>query len=254
MKTESSEQDNRETFFSLATQNLGRLYECVRHQLAYAESVGDLTPRELTPEDVVDAVMLRAYREFVKQPAGRQMGSWLTELANEQIQKEIRRRKSERRSTVPIEADIPETPPAEEVATLGEEIFEFYQPDEDLKLEDIFPEADVSTPEEWAAAREELLRCVNAALAGMPSEWRRALRLRHTQGLTSEELAEALDKDEPEIERILEYARQHLREQLMHSGCTFIVKDSGEGPSRPQPAPSSSPASRGGKKRRSRGF
>ena len=51
------------------------------------------------------------------------------------------------------------------------------------------------------------------------------LHLRHVERLTSEELSEALDKDEPEIERILEYARQHLRERLMEAGCRFIVKD-----------------------------
>jgi RNA polymerase sigma factor (sigma-70 family) len=227
MKTESSEQGNREAFFSLASQHLSRVYEFVRHQLAYAESVGDLAPRELTPEEVVDAVMLRAYREFVKQPAKREIGNWLIQLAREQIQTEIKRRQSERETTVHIEEDIPETPPAEEVTTLGEEILEFYQPDEDLRLEDIFPEVDVSTPEEWTAAKEELLRCVNAALAGMPTEWRRALRMRHAEGLTDEQLAEALDKAEPEIERILEYAREHLRQQLMGSGCTFVVKRGG---------------------------
>lgn len=253
MKTESSEQGNREAFFSLASQHLSRLFEFVRHQLAYAESVGDLVPRELTPEEVVDAVMLRAYKEFVKQPAGREVESWLTQLARQQIQTEIKRRQSERETMVHIEEDIPETPPTEEVSTLGEEIFEFYQPDEDLKLEDIFPEVDVSTPEEWAAAKEELLRCVNSALAGMPREWRRALHLRHVEGLTDEELAEALAKEEPEIERILEYARQHLRQKLTESGCTFIVKGN-EGKSGPKQPPPSSSSARGGGKRGNKGL
>jgi len=226
MKTTPSEQHNRERFFSSASQQLDRLYELVRHQLAYFESAGDLMPGELTPEDVVDAVLLRAYHEFVKQPAEREVGGWLVDLAKEQLRREVKRIKSERNRTVHIEEDIPETPPQEEVTTLGEEILEFYQPDEDLKLEDIFPDVDISTPEQMAAAKEELLRCVNAALARMPRAWRRALRLRHGEGLTDEELAEALDKQEPEIERILEYARQHLRESLLESGCTFIVKGS----------------------------
>jgi len=226
MKTTPSEQHNRERFFSSASQQLDRLYELVRHQLAYFESAGDLMPGELTPEDVVDAVLLRAYHEFVKQPAEREVGGWLVDLAKEQLRREVKRIKSERNRTVHIEEDIPETPPQEEVTTLGEEILEFYQPDEDLKLEDIFPDVDISTPERMAAAKEELLRCVNAALARMPRAWRRALRLRHGEGLTGEELAEALEKAEPEIERILEYARQHLRQSLLEAGCTFIVKGS----------------------------
>jgi hypothetical protein len=72
----------------------------------------------------------------------------------------------------------------------------------------------MATPEEFVAAKEELLRCVNTALTGMPRQWRRALRLRHAKGLTEAELAAMLDKAEPELERILEYARQHLRQRL----------------------------------------
>ena len=175
------EQHMRETFFSSASQHLSHLYEFIRHQLAYFESVGDLLPGELTPEDVVDAVLVRAYHEFVKQPAGREIRSWLIQLATNQLRSEIKRLKSERGRTIHIEEDIPETPPTEEVSTLGDEILEFYQPDEDLKLEDIFPDVEISTPEQMTATKEELLRCVNAALAGMPKEWRRALRLRHAE-------------------------------------------------------------------------
>jgi RNA polymerase sigma factor (sigma-70 family) len=224
MNPGTGEQANREHFFSQVSSHLGPLYEHVRHQIAYLESTGDLVAGEVNVEDVVDTVLLRAFREFGKRPEGREIGSWLIELADGQLGREVKRSKAERRTNVHIEKDIPEVPPVEEVKTLGEEIFEYYQPDEDLKLEDVFPEMDVSSPEDFVATKEELLRCINAALAGMPQEWRRALRLRHTEGLRSEELSEALDKDEPEIEQILEYAREHLRQSLIESGCTFILK------------------------------
>jgi RNA polymerase sigma factor (sigma-70 family) len=224
MNSRTAEQANREHFFALITSHLGPLYEHVRRQIAYFESTGDLAPGEININDVVDTVLLRAFREFSKGPAGDKIDSWLIELADQQLGREVSRSKAERRSNVHIEKDIPEVPPVEEVKTLGEEIFEYYQPDEDLKLEDVFPDMDVSSPEDFVAAKEELLRCINAALAGMPQEWRRALRLRHSEGLSTEELAEALDKNEPEIEQILEYAREHLRQSLIESGCTFIVK------------------------------
>jgi DNA-directed RNA polymerase specialized sigma24 family protein len=53
----------------------------------------------------------------------------------------------------------------------------------------------MATPEEFVAAKEEFLRCVNTALAGMPKQWRRALRL--CGRLTSAELGELLDTAEP---------------------------------------------------------
>ncbi|HXF74514.1 MAG TPA: sigma-70 family RNA polymerase sigma factor [Methylomirabilota bacterium] len=218
------EQQNREVFFSSVLRNLPRLYESVRHQLAYLESVGDLAKGELTAEDVVDAVILRAYGDFVRSPAAGDFGAWLAQLASEQLRVETERLKSERERTVRIEEDTPETPPSEVVSTLGDEILEFYQPDEDLKLEDIFPDEQISTPEEFIAAKEELFKRVNAALAGMPREWRLTLRLRYAEQLTGAVLAQALDQSEPEVERILESARQHLRQSLVEAGYRFTKR------------------------------
>jgi RNA polymerase sigma factor (sigma-70 family) len=221
MKEASSGQEARETFFSLATEHLDGLYAFVRRQLAYYQSLGDLLPGELEPEDVVDAVILRAYRTFSKELAGPDLGDRLIRLAADQLRKEVRRLKFERERSVHLEEDIPETPPEEESLTLGEEILEFYQPDEDLKLEDIFPDYKVPTPDEAVEMKEELLRCVNAALAAMPKEWRRAFRLRHAEGLTEEDIAENLEKTLPEIRRILRVAAERLKDKLIEAGCGF---------------------------------
>ena len=132
-----------------------------------------------------------------------------------------------RSQSIALQQDIPETPPEEEVSTLGEEVLYFYQPDEELHVEDIFSDMDMSTPEEFVAAKEELLHCVNTALAGMPVQWRRALRLRYAGGLTSAQLTEVLNEDLPGVERVLEYAREHLRQTLVAAGCTFISKEAG---------------------------
>jgi len=220
----ATEARKREEFLALASPHFDRLREFVRHQIAYFESLGDLIPGELTPQEVVDAVVVRAAGELTGGRRESEIGSWLIQLASERLHAEIQRAKAERDTMIHIEEDIPETPPEEEIAAAGDEIFEFYQPDEDLKLEDIFPDQDLSTPEDMVAAKEELLHCVNAALAAMPQEWRRALRLRHAGGLTDEELAEALEKSAPEVERILEYAREHLHQNLIEAGCRFIVK------------------------------
>lgn len=224
MNNPTPEQEDRKPFFSMASGHLDALSDHVRHQMAYLESIGDLIPGEISADGVVDAVLVQAYYQFVKQKGEREFGSWLTNLAEEQLRHYVKRRKAERRASVSIDEDIPEVPPVEAVTTLGEEVLDYYQPDEDLKLEDILPDMDVSSPEDIVAAKEELLRCVNAALAGMPGEWRRALRLRYARGLTGKELSQVLEKNQPEIEQILEYARQHLRQSLIESGCTLIVK------------------------------
>jgi len=111
MNATPAEQRNRESFSSQISRELKGLYRFVRHQLAYAESVGDLVPGERNAEEIVDEVLLQAYREFVKEPDKREIGAWLIELAKKRIQAAVKRSRTERNLTVHIEEDIPETPP-----------------------------------------------------------------------------------------------------------------------------------------------
>ena len=158
----------------------------------------------------MDAVLLDAHRQFVKHPPDERLRGWLVRLAREHLDSEVKRFASERRRTsAHIEDDIPEKPPAEAVSTLGDEILDFYEPDEDLKLEDIIPDLDAQSPEE-VAARSELRQCVDVALAGLPREWRRALLLRYTEGLSGAALATALHRTPVETQRILDNARAVL--------------------------------------------
>jgi RNA polymerase sigma factor (sigma-70 family) len=215
-----SQSRDRDVFFPLVSQHLKPLNRFVRHELAQRESVGDLLKGELTPQDVVDAVLLRASREYGG--AGRPAVSrgWLMRLAREQIEAEVKERKADREDIVRIEDDIPETPPAEEASTQGEEILYFYEPEEDLKVEDIVPDLKTPTPEQLIETRE-LRSCLRAALAAMPPDWRRALVLHYVEDLSGAELAEAVGRPEQELPPILEQARRFVRERMIASGCHF---------------------------------
>jgi DNA-directed RNA polymerase specialized sigma24 family protein len=184
-------ESNRQRFFSLIGRHLSGLYHVVRHELAYREAIGDLLPGEVAVEDVVDAVLLSAYREFVKEPPARRLGGWLIERARQYLAAEVKRSRSERKRTVHIEEDVPETPPQQFVSTLGDEILDFHEPDEDLKLEDIVPDLTVPTPEQETEAAE-LRRCVDEALV---------------------------------TDRMLGHARAYLRQRLVESGCAFQGAD-----------------------------
>jgi RNA polymerase sigma factor (sigma-70 family) len=88
------------------------------------------------------------------------------------------------------------------------------------KLEEIIPDIVIPMPEQEAETKE-LRRCVKAALAGMPREWQQVLFVHYVDGLAGPELAKAFSKTEPEIKRILEYAREYLRQRLMELRCKF---------------------------------
>jgi RNA polymerase sigma factor (sigma-70 family) len=197
-----------------------RLKQFVRHVLSFAEARGDLPRGALAPEDIVDATLVQAYSEFVLNPTPGNIQAWLIRLATKQLAAEIRRTKFDRERTVHIEEDIPETPPTEEVSTLGDEILDFYQPDEDLKMEDIVPDVEVPTPEQ-EAEQKELRQCVRGAFATMPREWRRVTLLHHIQGLTVQQIARLIERPESEVTGMLEEAREYLRLRLIASGCTL---------------------------------
>jgi RNA polymerase sigma factor (sigma-70 family) len=203
---------------------LDELYDFVRGELRVRQLNGDLMPGELKVDDIVDAVVLRAYREGIERKAAEEINDRLKQLAARTIEAEVARLKSERERSVHIEEDIPETPAPEEVSTLGEEIFYFYQPDEDLKMEDILPDLAIPTPEQ-AVETQELARCFDAALRGLPREWRQALRLRYRDGLTGASLAKATRHSERESERMLQDATHYLRQRLAESGCEFNEAD-----------------------------
>ena len=114
-------------------------------------------------------------------------------LAQRQLQSETERSRRERGQTIPLEQTAPLTPPSEEVTTLGEEILDFYQPDEALKIEDVLPDIRTPSPEEDLELRE-LRRCVREALNQLPKEQRRALVRRYVFGLDTDKTRKGGEK------------------------------------------------------------
>jgi DNA-directed RNA polymerase specialized sigma24 family protein len=55
----------------------------------------------------------------------------------------------------------------------------------------------------------------------MPYEWQKLLLLRHVKDMTLLEIANRVGKTEEEVDRIIEYARQYLRQELMEAGCVL---------------------------------
>ena len=210
-----SEERDRSRFASLVERHLKRLHDFVRREIAYYEAIGDVVPGELRAEEVVDAVLPRAYRELARRPDEMDSYRWLLHLTMEHLLQEVGRRKSERRKTaVHIEEDVPDLPPDDAV---GDEMFEFFQPDEDLKLEDLIADPSVPTPED-VVERRELRRALGRTLAAMPPRWRRAFVLHHVEGLPVSDIARLTRQSEAGIARDLENARRHLVQRLSEAG------------------------------------
>ncbi len=214
-------------FFPLVDPHMSALRDVAGRILRYLEARGDLPQNALELDDVVDAALVRAYENFSKEQVPENIRSRLIRFALDEIKAAVKRFKTERKRTIHIEEDIPETSPAEEVSTLGDEILDFYQPDEDLKVEDVVPDIDMPTPDQITEA-EELRRCVRDALSELPRDERRALTLRYIVGLRGNELANSLRKPEEEVQRLLDSAQTRLRQRLVASGCKLKTSGSAE--------------------------
>jgi hypothetical protein len=69
MSAKPAEQRQRGSFFPHVKEEIQGLYQFVRGRIAYHESIGDLTPGEVAPEDIVGSVLLHAYGEFASRSA-----------------------------------------------------------------------------------------------------------------------------------------------------------------------------------------
>jgi RNA polymerase sigma factor (sigma-70 family) len=212
----------RQTLLGVLGQYLPEVYRYVEHRIQYCMAPGDLLPGELAANDVVDAVLLQAYRRYTRDPdSTRDIKSWLMRLADDRLESEVEGLKQAREiAPVHIEDDVPETPPQQYVSNLDDDKLDFDQPDEDLKLEDVVPDIEVPTPE-GIVEPQELRQCVRTSLATMPRDWTRILLMRFVDGLRVREIARVAGRPEADVNRTLESARAYLREKLLEAGCTL---------------------------------
>ena len=203
--------------FDAISAELPELERFVHREIRLLEAAGDIAWREVDPRDIVDQVVARALERFAERPRAVDLGTWLQTLAARALRAEVDRLRVLRRRAVRIEEDIPETPPEEEVNELGDEILDFYQPDEDLRIEDVLPALGIPTPEE-AERTVEFEKALFAALAALPRSWREAFLLRALEEAPVEDVAAVLERDPEEVEREAELARAFLVARLRSAG------------------------------------
>lgn len=191
--------------------NLDKLYGFVRREIAARLASGELFPGHVTAEDIVDAVVLRAARDLHQRPETLPIDRWLLKMAIEQVEAEVERLRKTGR-----EARLEDT--ARRRAS-EDEIYDFYQPDEVLRLEHVVPAPFIPTPEQ-VAERRELQRYINQTLAQLPKRWRQAFVLHHGEGCSTGETAHLLGMTEADVRQALEHARVFLSQKLAEARLT----------------------------------
>jgi RNA polymerase sigma factor (sigma-70 family) len=220
---EAEEQERRRLYFDLIQSHLDALYGFVQRELLYLESTGALGPGELSVEDLVDAVVLRGLEAFEQRPHRLTVSQWLISLAVQVVAEEVERLRRER-AVETLSLEEPPHQPAEEPTRRDEERFDYWEPEERLRLEDLVPLEDAPTPDQ-AQVRREMQLALQRAIAALPRAWRQAVVLTTLEGLTPGPAAEVLGINELALQEGLAHAYAFLREKLKDAG--FSTEDAG---------------------------
>jgi len=208
-------------FRDLIKSHLKGLYNFVRREIAYLTASGELLPGQVTPDDVVDDVVVRAYAQQSEQPASLALEHWLRKLALEVLDEQVARRLPAAR-LVSLE-----TPVDSEIEEDDEQLYEFYQPDEALRLEDLVVSPEAAAPESVLARYEQALRS-QQLLAWLPRPWRQVVVLADVEGLSDTEIAAVMGIPAEMVASLRHFAEAYLRAKLRDGGYT--APEEGEEP------------------------
>lgn len=213
---DAAEADRRQLFFDLIEDHLDTIYDTVRRELTYLECSGSVPEGYLSVRGLFDATILKGLARFERRPTEFSVRDWLTQLAFETIEAEAAAaRRAVPEDAAPIDA-APEAPAGEPTES-DEEMFEFYQPDDVLLLEELIADDGGDDPETAVAKRQDAL-FLHRAIAGLPALWRRVLFLVDLNDTPLEKASSVLGIAEDDVTRIVQLARDYLRDKLHESG------------------------------------
>lgn len=188
---------DRTAYNRMVEPHLEELIRAARRDIRYHQHLGDLAPGDLTPEELVGEALLRAWRSRRRRPSEVSLRAWLLGTQHRVLQKVIQAEHLERDLwAVSLEDPVPPAPLFDDEASF----WEWYQPDDVTRWEDVIP-ADLPPAGEMPDVEEE-------ATHGLEPEPRRVLLLHDEHELPLAEVAVATGQTVRETVALLEQARQ----------------------------------------------
>ncbi len=178
-----------------------------RRELRWLVLGGELVEGEIDPRDVVDAAFERAFAREDRHPSRQ----GLLRAAAAELRAEVARAREARQ-----DVHIEEAAPGDEVSPSDGELYDFYQPDDELRMEDLLG-AVAGAPEEIEAGAE-VVKVLREALAALPARWRQAFQLHRVDQLDEDAIGELLEAGPEEVPYLLTHTQAFLRARLLEAG------------------------------------
>ena len=207
-------QEVQEAFEKYVEEIMPRLYSFALKEVRNRIYQGQLRQGDIQVKDVLDEAIVRV-SDMIKNE---------TEFKEKEVKKELYRHiiriinkwTKERRSQLSI---LDKTIPPEEI---DNELYEFYQPDDILHVEDVIPDT-VETPED-EVEEEELQKSIDQVISMMPDKWRQAFRLIELEGFSPDEVAMFQDRSVEEVKKEVEMARAFIAEKMEDLGLEWLER------------------------------
>jgi RNA polymerase sigma-70 factor (ECF subfamily) len=166
-----------------------------RHGSRIYRLVYQITHNEADAEEVVQDVFLAVFRKIRSFEGRAALGSWLYRVATNAALLKIRGRRADRE--VPLDSQLPS-----------------FLADGHRAGDPAYLNADWSQTPEAELLSQETRNILSRVIDDLPDQYRAVLVLRDVEGLTNEEVAEAVGESVAAVKSRLHRARMVLREEL----------------------------------------
>lgn len=181
--------------------NLEKVENYVSREIYHQVLTGRMPAGLIQPHAVVDEVFLEVTVQAHTKPTNITVENWIYSVAREKLRDRIREIE-EQRDEPHIEEEI-------RGPDRDEDFWEYYQPDEALRVEDVLRDASVADPEQ-ILARDEAIQHLNHEIARLPDEIRESFVLFAMEGFNSDEVAMITGKNREQVLSDVEEARTRL--------------------------------------------
>ena len=199
-----------------------RLERVIRRELAYLRAEGDLPPDYPTVQDILDEVMLTVKADWNESAADAALYPRMLKAMHDILDREVSASRVYGKA-VSLEAAPPQDAEDQAEAMVGEELTEFWQPDEALHIEDVLADREAENPEQVLEEAEEAtdgLSYLLEVMRSLPIDWRRAMLLHDVDGVSVEDLALCFGRSADTIQGWIDSAGVFLDARLSDAGFT----------------------------------